>query len=164
MREKRREPLSWMSCPQMGYTTKKATRYEGGIPMSDSGKSPLVGLMIVAAGSIFGCDKPPAAREQSASKPTVIEEIAVSGFDREGEPVVKKWSDGSISIHFQAMPPFFAEEEGTESDFENFETTLQDALGVPVRRDDREGFIIMSPKPDTAQKAKAWLEAYRKKP
>jgi len=61
------------------------------------------------------------------------------------------------------MPPFFAENEGTEADFENFETKVQEALGVPVRRDDREVFIIANPNPDTAQKAKEWLEAYRKK-
>ena len=41
----------------------------------------------------------------------------------------------------------------------NFETKIQEALGVPVRRDDREVFIITNPKPDTAETAKAWLEA-----
>jgi hypothetical protein len=119
--------------------------------MSDSGKKTLIGLMM-------------AFPEQNASKPAVIETISVSGFDRDGEPVIKKWSDGTISIHFEAMPPFFAEDEGTESDFKTFEATIEDALGVPVRRDDRELFTITNPKPDTAEKAKAWLEAYRKKP
>jgi len=60
------------------------------------------------------------------------------------------------------MPPFFAEDNGTGADFENFETKVQEALGVAVRRDDREVFIIANPKPDTAEKANAWLEAYRK--
>ena len=58
---------------------------------------------------------------------------------------------------------FFAEDEGTEAVFENFEVKIQQALGVPVRRDDREVFVIAKPEPDTAEKAKAWLEAYRKK-
>lgn len=132
--------------------------------MSDSGKKTLVGLMVAWAGSLFGCGKPAAVPGQSASPPTVTERIAVSGFDREGEPVIKKQSDGSILVHFEAMPPFFAEDEGTESDFENFEATLQEALGVPVRRDDREVFVIAKPNPDTAEKLKVWLEAYRKKP
>jgi len=131
--------------------------------MSDSGKKSLLGLMMVSVGSFFGCGKPPAAPKEDATKPTVIENISVSGFDREGEPVIKKWSDGSISIHFEAMPPFFAEDEGTESDFEKFEAKIQEALGVPVRRDDREVFIITNPKSDTAEKVKAWLETYRKK-
>jgi hypothetical protein len=132
--------------------------------MNDSGKKTLIGLMMASAGSLSGCGKAPAVPEQNASKPAVIETISVSGFDRDGEPVIKKWSDGTISIHFEAMPPFFAEDEGTESDFKTFEATIEDALGVPVRRDDRELFTITNPKPDTAEKAKAWLEAYRKKP
>lgn len=132
--------------------------------MRDSGKRTLIGLMIAWASSLFGCGKPPAVPQQGAPEPTVVERISVSGFDHEGEPVIKKFSDGTISIHFEAMPPFFAEDEGTESEFEGFETTIQKALGVPVRRDDREVFTITNPKPDTAKKAKAWLEAYRKKP
>jgi hypothetical protein len=95
------------------------------------------------------------------SEPTLVEEIAVSGFDPDGEPVIKKWSDGSMWIHFEAMPPFFAEEDGTEAAFETFETQIQDAIGVPVIREDREVFVIPNPQPDTAAKAKAWLESYR---
>lgn len=132
--------------------------------MKDTGKRALLGVMIAWASSLFGCGKPGAVPPQGASKPTVVEEVAVSGFDREGEPVIRKMSDGTISIHFEAMPPFFAEDDGTESEFENFETTIQKALGVPVRRDDREVFTITNPKPDTAERAKAWLEGYRKKP
>jgi hypothetical protein len=140
-----------------------AIRADGGFAMSDSGKKTLIGLMVASVSSIFGCGKPPAAPKLGASKPTVIEEISVSGFDRDGEPVIKKLSDGSISIHFEAMPPFFAEDEGTESNFENFDAKIQEALGVPVRRDDREVFVITDPKPDTAEKTKAWLEAFHKK-
>ena len=131
--------------------------------MSDAGKRTLIGSLIASAVSIFGCGKPAASPKQAAPEPTLIEEISVSGFDRDGEPVIKKWSDGSVWIHFEAMPPFFAEDEGTEADFENFEVKIQQALGVPVRRDDREVFVIANPKPGTAEEAKAWLEAYRKK-
>ena len=131
--------------------------------MSDASKKTLIGSLIASAVSIFGCGKPPASPKQATPEPKVIEQISVSGFDRDGEPVIKKWSDGSIWIHFEAMPPFFAEDEGTVADFENFEVKIQQALGVPVRRDDREVFVIAKPEPDTAEKAKAWLEAYRKK-
>jgi len=130
--------------------------------MSDAGKKTLIGSLIASTLSIFGCGKPAASPKQAAPEPTVIEQISVSGFDPDGEPVIKKWSDGSIWIHFEAMPPFFAEDDGTASDFANFEVKIQQALGVPVRRDDREVFVIVSPEPDTAEKAKAWLEAYRK--
>jgi hypothetical protein len=90
-----------------------------------------------------------------------MEEVSVSGFDADGEPVIRKHSDGSLWIHFEAMPPFFAEEDGTEAEFEDFESKLQEALGVRVRREDREVFVIANPGPDTAARAKAWLEGYR---
>ena len=50
---------------------------------------------------------------------------------------------------------------GTESEFENFDVKIQDALDVSISRDDREVFVIENPEPDTAEKAKAWLEAFR---
>jgi hypothetical protein len=113
--------------------------------------------------SICGCGQPATSPLDNAHEPTLIEVIAVNGFDPDGEPVIKKWSDGTVCIHFEAMPPFFAEDEGTERDFENFETQMQNALGVAVRRADREMFVIDKPHPDTAEKARAWLEAYRQR-
>jgi hypothetical protein len=123
----------------------------------------LIGALLAPFLSLIGCGPSGTPTKQSAPQPTVVEEIAVSGFDPEGEPVIRKMSDGSVSIHFEAMPPFFAEDEGTEAEFENFEAKMQKALGVPVRRDDRELFVIPDPKSDTAAKAKTWLETYPKK-
>jgi hypothetical protein len=131
--------------------------------MTDARKKTLIGSLIASILSLCGCGQSAAPPRQGSPEPTLIEEISVSGFDSDGEPVIKKWSDGSIWIHFEAMPPFFAEDNGTEAEFENFETKIQEALGVPVRRDDREVFVIADPKPDTGAKAKAWLEAYRDK-
>ncbi|MHC4406586.1 MAG: hypothetical protein ACYTG0_43730 [Planctomycetota bacterium] len=113
--------------------------------------------------STCGCGQPSAPAPERDSEPTIVEEISVSGFDPDGEPVIKKWSDGSIWIHFEAMPPFFSEDDGTEAECENFETKIEDAIGVPVRRDDREVFVITNPQSDTATRAKAWLESYRNK-
>lgn len=112
--------------------------------------------------SICGCGPPAPPPNQRVDEPKLIEEVSINGFDPDGEPVIKKLSDGTLWIQFEAMPPFFAEDEKSENEFEAFELKIQDALGVPVRRDDREVFIIKQPKPDTAEKAKAWLEAYRK--
>lgn len=91
---------------------------------------------------------------------TIVEEIAVQGFEADGEPVIKRWSDGSVWIHFNFMPPLFAEENGTEAQFDSFDSKLQEALGVPVIWDDREVFIVANPEPDTVVKAKAWLESF----
>jgi hypothetical protein len=131
--------------------------------MSDERTKPLFKTLIASILSICGCGQPVAPAQQRNPAPTILEEIAISGFDPEGEPVIKKWSDGSLWIHFQAMPPFFSEDNGTEAEFANFESKIRQALGVAVRRDDREVFVITNPNPDTAAKAKEWLEAFRKK-
>nr|WP_271891256.1 hypothetical protein [Planctomicrobium sp.] len=123
-------------------------------------KKTLVGSFLSAILSLCGCGNTPPSLSD-VSEPTLVEEMTVTGFDSDGEPVIKTWSDGSIRIHFEAMPPFFSEENGTESEFENFEERIQDALDVSVSRDDREVFVIQNPEPDTAEKAKAWLQAFR---
>ncbi|MEW4491082.1 hypothetical protein AB1L42_23600 [Thalassoglobus sp. JC818] len=128
--------------------------------MTNFGKT-IFGSVFGSLLAMSGCGAPTDPKEGIAEQPSVIEEIAVAGFDPDGEPVIKKWSDGTISIQFEAMPPFFAEDEGTEEEFENFESKIQESLGVDVRRDDRELFVIEKPNPDTAEKAKAWLESHR---
>jgi hypothetical protein len=60
------------------------------------------------------------------------------------------------------MPPFFAEDNGTEIDFETFEKRMQDTLGIPVSRTDREVFVMQKPAADTVAKAKAWLEGFHR--
>lgn len=130
--------------------------------MTDREKS-VFGSLLAPLLLIFGCGRTAVPPEDRADEPKVVEEIAIHGFDRDGEPVIRKWSDGKLWIHFEAMPPFFAEDQGTEQEFEDFETKLQEALGLAVRRADREVFVIDQPNADTAEKAKAWLEAYHKR-
>ena len=124
----------------------------------------LVGSFIASVLSLCGC-APNAltANGTAQANLTIIEEVKVTGFDSEGEPCIRKLSDGSLWIHFEAMPPFFAEDAGIESSFDAFELKIQEALGVPVSREDRELFVIRSPAVDTAEKAKAWLEGFRTK-
>ncbi len=124
-------------------------------------KKTLIGSIIASMLSLCGCGQnTPPPSPPAHDEPTLIEQIKVTGFDADGEPIINKWSDGSLWIHFQAMPPFFAEDNGTESEFETFELKVQDALGVPVVREDREVFVIRNPAPDTAEKAKSWLENF----
>jgi hypothetical protein len=126
-------------------------------------KKTTFGSLMASLLSMCGCGQPLAIPNDNAGEPTLVEEIAVHGFDPDGEPVIEKWSDGTLCIHFETMPPFFAEDGGIEQEFEKFETKLQDALGVLVHRDDREVFVISKPNVDTVEKARAWLETYRKK-
>lgn len=103
------------------------------------------------------------SEEEEEEDGDLVETIEIEGFDPDGEPVIKRWADGSLWIHFEAMPPFFAEEDGTEDDFEDFQAVLQAALGVPVTQDDREVFVIEHPLADTVKKAKKWLESFHKR-
>lgn len=90
-----------------------------------------------------------------------MEPVTVSGFDSEGEPEIRAGDNGAIEIMFNFMPPLNgAAEPYDEAVFDRFETVLSQALGVDVVRDDRELFIIPSPKPDTAQRLKAYLESF----
>lgn len=91
-----------------------------------------------------------------------MSELRVSGFDPDGEPVISvDDDDGTVSIQFEAMPPFFAEDNGTEAEFEDFDKTMSDALGIVVRRDDRELFVIDTCDGETAKRVKIWLETFR---
>jgi hypothetical protein len=110
--------------------------------------------------SLCGCGQSPPAAQNDNAELILIEETQVSGFDPDGEPVIKRWSDGSIWIHFEAMPPFFSEEDGTESEFDEFELIVQNAIGVTVKREDREVFVIQNPDTDTVEKVTSWLGGF----
>lgn len=89
----------------------------------------------------------------------VVKTIAIRGFDPGGEPEIREMSDGTMQVIFNFMPPSYAEDE--EVDYADFDEQLERAIGVPVRRDDRELFLIQQPRKDTAAKLKSFLEAYR---
>ena len=91
---------------------------------------------------------------------TVVNTITVSGFDPEGEPEIRQMSDGTLKVVFNFMPPSYAEDE--EAKYADFEKLLEQAVGVPVLREDREFFLIQNPQSDTSDKVKAFLEGYRK--
>jgi hypothetical protein len=92
----------------------------------------------------------------------IVNEVLVSGFDPDGEPVVRTMADGSLQIHFEAMPPFFAEDAGIEAEFDDFRAKIESATGCKVLQDDRELFIIQAPREDTALTLQKWLESYPK--
>ena len=94
------------------------------------------------------------------SPPTVLRKIPVVGFDPEGEPEIRVMSDGTLSIAFNFMPPSFAEDD--EKGFADFDKQLEKSLGVSVQWEDREFFLIRNPANDTAEKARVFLEGYRK--
>jgi hypothetical protein len=87
--------------------------------------------------------------------------IPIHGFDKEGEPELKIFTDGHIEIMFNFMPPLNGKDEARDSAYwDSFEETLSTHLGVEVIRDDRELFIIPTTKKSTAEKLKLYLESY----
>jgi hypothetical protein len=106
-----------------------------------------------------GTDSPSGDLDPNA---TLVREIAVAGFDSDGEPVIREMSDGSLWIHFEAMPPFFADDDPASFDIDIFRSQMQSAAGAAVVQDDREVFIIAEPTDETLDSIKLWLETYRK--
>jgi hypothetical protein len=97
----------------------------------------------------------------AANEPAKSEPITVTGFDSAGEPEIRNAAGGALEIMFNFMPPLNGSDDANPDPvFETFEKVLQAELGVDVVRDDRELFVIPKPKPDTAARAKTFLETF----
>ena len=93
--------------------------------------------------------------------PQLLPMPRISGFDDQGEPGLHRRHDGAIELRFQFMPPESAEDgERSPELFTAFEQVLSEELGVAVMRDDREQFLIVEPKADTAQTLATYLSAF----
>ncbi|HXT58244.1 MAG TPA: hypothetical protein VN699_06395 [Pirellulales bacterium] len=121
----------------------------------------VVAAFIAAVASFVGCSK---SEPPDAAPGRVSQGVKVTGFDADGEPVIQTLEDGSIRIVFEAMPPFFAEDNGTEADFEKFEDVMSKRIGLPVTREDREVFVIHNAPAGTAEQLKEWLERFHQGP
>lgn len=96
--------------------------------------------------------------------PEIIQEICLSGFDPDGEPVLRVMDNGTLWLVFSFFPPSLAyEEQHDPFEDEDFDKQLAQAIGVPVIWDDREVFLIQRPKADTIERIRAFIEGYRRK-
>ena len=124
----------------------------------------IVSFSLLFAMPLVGCGHEPPAKSTEKepvqmNQANVVKTIAVRGFDPDGEPEIREMSDGTIVLIFNFMPPSYAEDE--EVEYADFDEQLERAIGVPVRRDDRELFVIPKPRKDTVEKLKSFLETYR---
>lgn len=85
--------------------------------------------------------------------------IALSGFDAEGEPELRVMGDGTLYVVFNFMPPSDCDDE---SAFDSFDEEMAQATGVEVEWEDREVFLIQSPKKDTIERITEFVSAYRR--
>lgn len=91
----------------------------------------------------------------------IVRTIPLSGFDPEGEPVIRIMSDGTIALIFEFLPPSLAYEETHDPfDEETLERELEEAAGVAIIWEDRERFLITEPKEDTIERIRAFVEGY----
>ena len=118
--------------------------------------------IVAAMLSLCGCADSDSPDGPIGNDATLVSETTISGFDPSGEPVIRVMSDGTLHVLFEAMPPFFAEDFGIETEFDDFRAKLESAAGVPVSQDDRELFIIEAPSDNTISRIKLWLELYPK--
>lgn len=92
-----------------------------------------------------------------------VQEIRISGFDDQGEPVIRVMGDGSLSVMFQFMPPSDVpdEESADLGSYQDFDKQLASAVGTEVIWQDREVLNIPKPKRDTIDRLRQFLEGYR---
>ena len=88
----------------------------------------------------------------------ISQEILLSGFDPEGEPIIRVMGNGSLIVVFEFMPPSWAEGGWLEG----FEVEMANAVGADVLWDDREVFIIQNPAAESLNKLRAFVNSYRK--
>lgn len=89
----------------------------------------------------------------------VAQIIALSGFDSGGEPELRLMKNGQLYVLFNFMPPSDCEDEDA---FDSFDEDMAQATGVEVEWEDREVFLIQSPKADTVERVTAFVTSYRK--
>ena len=93
----------------------------------------------------------------------VRQEIALSGFDPKGEPVIRIMADGSLYVVFEFMPPSHVPDEEGLGPFADFDRQLERATGVSVVWEDREVFAILQPRSDTVGRIREFVGRYRSK-
>jgi hypothetical protein len=87
--------------------------------------------------------------------------ITIQGFDIDGEPEMRLYSNDKIELVFNFMPPCNGNPDGIQDPiFDDFEDILQKELGVLVERDDREFFTIQSGDSKTVNRLKEYLESF----
>jgi hypothetical protein len=107
---------------------------------------------------------PSAVRKEPGGKMDEIKEtINLTGFDPNGEPVIRVMGDGSLLIVFNFMPPSFVPDDGEMGPFADFDKQLERAAGVPVVWDDREVFVIQKTRRDTVERLREFIENYPSK-
>jgi predicted DNA-binding WGR domain protein len=89
----------------------------------------------------------------------VAQIIELSGFDAKGEPELRLMKSGELFVFFNFMPPSDCEDE---DGFDSFDEEMARAIGVEVEWEDREVFLIQSPKADTLARISAFISNYRK--
>ena len=116
--------------------------------------------MLVWLLSICGCGdgNTPSKLDPNA---TVVREVTVMGFDPDAEPVIREMSDGSLAIQFEAMPPFFADDNPDVFDIDNFRSRLEVAAGTDAVWDDREVFVVPDPNDESFSSIADFLGNFR---
>ena len=89
----------------------------------------------------------------------VAQIIELSGFDAEGEPELRLMKNGQLYVVFNFMPPSDCEDEEA---FDSFDEEMSEAIGIPVEWEDREVFLIQSPKADTLERISAFISNFRR--
>ena len=123
-------------------------------------------ILIILLIALVGCSKGNSALSAEKQSETLQQEVKIiplSGFDPGGEPEIRVMSDGSLNLVFNFMPPSDSKNREELGSYEDFDKQIEAAVGVKVFWEDREFFVISSPKPETITKLSAFISSYRTK-
>ena len=89
----------------------------------------------------------------------IVEIIALTGFDPQGEPEMRRDASGNLRLVFNFMPPSWAPEADSKDlgPFKDFDAQLQAAIERRVVWEDRELFLIEAPQADTPARVQSFL-------
>jgi len=95
-----------------------------------------------------------------------VEEFALEGFDPDGEPHIRKTSTGRLWLCIEFLPPSWADHDRSGPNglgsWADFDKRLEEAIGVPVKWEDREWFRIDRPREDTVSAIQQFLIGVRR--
>jgi hypothetical protein len=95
-----------------------------------------------------------------------VQVIPLNGFDPDGEPELRRMTDGSLWLVLNFLPPSWLQDRLGPGDLgpcESFDRQLEGAVGSAVTWEDREFFRIAQPRPDTAERVQRFLAEFRQR-
>jgi hypothetical protein len=89
----------------------------------------------------------------------VYASVQLSGFDADGEPSIRVYSEGHLVVVFEFMPPSAWEMDATDAGMLGNE--MAEAIGLDMSEELRGFFLVANPAKDTIERITTFVSTYR---